>query len=704
MSGAVQNARSQAMGPGGLTSAIHGTGESGRVKKIDLHIHTVQTICDRPFTYSLESFKRYVTDGRLDAVAVTNHDLFDRAQFQEISAALKATVFPGIEINVDKGHLLVITSPSDTDDFAAKTALVSRKIKKQGDSISVDELRTIFGDLSKYLLIPHYDKGPALAGDALNKLKPFISAGEVDSAKKFLRVMKDASKLTPVLFSDSRMQADLERLPNRQTFIDCGTLTIAAIKACLRDKQKVALSEHDGNKLWPVLQDGQKLSTGLNVVVGARSSGKTHTLDEIEQASGKVKYIKQFSLVQQSATDDERAFTTDVERSRSMLTDQYLTGLKNVLEDVTGVDVAANHRKVAEYLETLLKSAAEIDRHDNFSRTVLFNEIDLSPENTEELVKLIASVRHLIENFEFRTIIDKHIDPSALKALACELIQLLWQRAFENKKKNYVNGITRDIKKALRVKTAAVQIEDVDLYETAMDAKRVERFNKLVGLLQKETVLSDESVGTFRIEARKHPFTGAGEIRAANGAKGSFSDAFSKYRDPYEYLRELLSNEAVTPSEIYRLFVKISYRILNKDGYEVSGGERSEFRLLQQISDAQNYDMLLIDEPESSFDNVFLHSDVNRMLKALSETMPVVVVTHNSTVGASIGADYLLHTRKEVENEEVVYRLYSGYPTDKTLHSTDGKAISCHDVVMDTLEAGVAAYEYRKQGYETLKG
>jgi ABC-type phosphate transport system ATPase subunit len=44
---------------------------------------------------------------------------------------------------------------------------------------------------------------------------------------------------------------------------------------------------------------------------------------------------------------------------------------------------------------------------------------------------------------------------------------------------------------------------------------------------------------------------------------------------------------------------------LNRDGFEVSGGERSEFRLLQEIMVAQNYDVLLIDEPESSFDNFF---------------------------------------------------------------------------------------------------
>lgn len=150
------------------------------MKKIDLHIHTVSTISDRPFTFSLDAFKRYVTDAKLDAVAVTNHDVFDGAQFRHIQEELAATVFPGIEINVGSGHLLIITKPSDLDDFASKTTLVSQRITKVGDSMSFEELIKIFGNLQNYLLIPHYDKGPPIAGETLEKLRPYISAGEVD--------------------------------------------------------------------------------------------------------------------------------------------------------------------------------------------------------------------------------------------------------------------------------------------------------------------------------------------------------------------------------------------------------------------------------------------------------------------------------------------------------------------------------------------
>jgi ABC-type lipopolysaccharide export system ATPase subunit len=283
------------------------------------------------------------------------------------------------------------------------------------------------------------------------------------------------------------------------------------------------------------------------------------------------------------------------------------------------------------------------------------------------------------------------------------LIDLLRSTTLENKQKEFVNAAVTEIKRGLKLHTAVTQVADVDLYEVSMDAKRVERFTEIANSLKQRSVIFEETIQGFRIEATKRAFRGPGEIKDASGEKTAFSQAFAIYDNPYDYLQELLSNESLTRSELYKLFTKISYRILNKDGYEISGGERSEFRLLQEISDAQNFEILMVDEPESSFDNMFLKSDVCKLLKAISETMPVVVVTHNSTVGASVGADYLLFARKEVENGEAIYRIYSGHPTDKSLSTVDGKSIGSHETMMDSLEAGAETYEDRRQGYEAVK-
>ncbi len=113
--------------------------------------------------------------------------------------------------------------------------------------------------------------------------------------------------------------------------------------------------------------------------------------------------------------------------------------------------------------------------------------------------------------------------------------------------------------------------------------------------------------------------------------------------------------------------------------------------------------MLLIDEPESSFDNLFLNSEVNQLIRDISKEMPVVVVTHNNTIGASIKPNYLLYTAKTIEDKTVKYKVYSGYPTDIELSTVEGERVNTYEVTLGCLEAGIDAYDERRMGYANLK-
>lgn len=149
--------------------------------------------------------------------------------------------------------------------------------------------------------------------------------------------------------------------------------------------------------------------------------------------------------------------------------------------------------------------------------------------------------------------------------------------------------------------------------------------------------------------------------------------------------------------------MKVEYKILNSLGAEVSGGERTEFNFLSKVKDAMTHDILIIDEPESSFDNIFLKEEVNTLIKEMSQTMPVIVSTHNSTIGGSIKPDYILYTEKSVVDGYVVYKVYEGRPDSKLLKTPSGDSINNYIITMNSLEAGEAAYNNRKQGYDLLK-
>lgn len=674
------------------------------MRKIDFHIHTVASKLDARFDFSMDKLKEYVETAQLDCIAITNHNLFEREQFEQIRSSISIPVLPGIEVDLEGAQILVIGDGQTIADFESRCARVSSACNLTA-SISVDQFLATFEDLSQYILIPHYDKKPAIKEETLARLRPHVTAGEVSSPKKFVYCWKDADRLVPVYFSDCRIHGDLKRLPVRQTFIDCNEVSFSAVKHCLRDKQKVSLSEAEGNTLFQVFEDGQHISTGLNVIIGGRSSGKSHTLQAISERFSNVQHIKQFALVARDEDDDQARFNELLSQQHSLFSKDYLTDLQRVVDDVIDVDLEEDDRAAVRYLETLLKYAKETEKHDVFSRATLFGEELYPTPDQKGLEDLIASTKNLVRNEEFRAIIDKHVSLDALRALYVELMKLFAQRDEQRRKRVWVNELVQRVRDQLKIKTAAPTIADFDPYRIVLNRKKVEKFSSIVNLARRRREILRKQRRGFEIVAEVGEFSRAGELKQLSRSQIAFSPAFEDYENPYAFLQALKKLEGrIAPAEYHKYFVKIDYRILNKDGFEASGGERSEFFLLQEIENAQAFDMLLIDEPESSFDNLFLKNDVNEIIKDISKTMPVVLVTHNNTVGVSIRPDYLLCTRKEIEDGGVRWRIYSGFPTDPQLSSVDGRVLKTWDVAMQYFEAGHDAYDERRRSYEDLKG
>lgn len=80
------------------------------MKKVDLHIHTISTVKDYPFNFEMDSLVKYVQSQKIDVIAITNHNVFDRKQYEQICSHLPCTlVLPGIEIDIDGGHALFLS-------------------------------------------------------------------------------------------------------------------------------------------------------------------------------------------------------------------------------------------------------------------------------------------------------------------------------------------------------------------------------------------------------------------------------------------------------------------------------------------------------------------------------------------------------------------------------------------------------------------
>jgi len=669
------------------------------MKKIDFHIHTMQSISDSLFDFNMDKLKEYVGRMEIDCIAITNHNLFDKAQFLDICSNLQIKVFPGIEIDLEGGHVLLISENEDLEDFDSKCRRVKGLINSVNDSITYEQLIDIFPLLNKYLLIPHYDKSPNLKEETLLKLGDNIFVGEVTSIRKFKACIRDSNKLVPVIFSDFRFSDKITNFPTRQTFVNAGDNTLRSIKGSLFDKSKVSLSKDEGNDFFQATDDGIILSTGLNVIIGERSTGKTYTLDKICNNFNNVKYIKQFSLLQ----NDEESFKKLVTTRHSLVTESYLKEFKDVVQDVNQVDLKGDETKLGKYIDSLKKFASESDKLDTFSKCKLYNETNFEINDLANLKTLIKATETLIENVEYKSIVNKHISEDSLKAFIIDLIKKHNELYESNLKRHWLNELINNIKDSLRFRSTTTAIEDIDFYKFKIDKVKVDKFTRLANNLQDEKEIDSKEIRGFKVVARTKKYTGASQLKAKSKSQFSFSNAFDNYSNPYKFLIALQS-VGIEETDFYKYFVDIEYKTLNKHGFPVSGGERSEFNLLHEINDALKHDILLIDEPESSFDNIFLKNDVNVLIKEISNEIPVIVVTHNNTIGASIKPDYVAYTQKKIYDGKIEYSVFFGHPMSKQLKNANGETIENLDILFNCLEAGeIAYYERKSRSYEILK-
>ena len=281
---------------------------------------------------------------------------------------------------VSKFPLLKICMEPLTVYRIVLTRLTPHRLNETSEDsyISEAQFMEIFNDLGKYILIPHYEKEPKLPLERVPQISPYIKCGEACSAKKFIYMQSRSEKLVPVLFSDWRVEEKAQFPLGRQTYIDIDDVNMMSLKYALTDKAKVSLKPEDGNSLFQILDNGLQISTGLTVLLGKRSSGKTYTLDQINAQFPGGKYIKQFSLLSTDDEQSQRKFEAALKNRGNSVTESYLGPFKTVVDDVQSVNLEQDAKEIDEYLETLKKAGEDAQRQDIFSKANLYQESNFS--------------------------------------------------------------------------------------------------------------------------------------------------------------------------------------------------------------------------------------------------------------------------------------------------------------------------------------
>ncbi|MFO1486734.1 MAG: hypothetical protein U1F71_25465 [Verrucomicrobiaceae bacterium] len=146
--------------------------------KIDIHTHTKKCKSGDAPTRAInaENLCEKIQSTDVGIIAVTNHNVFDLIQFNEIKnkAGDSFQAWPGVELDVvedgTRGHLLVIVSPVAVVDFARVVEEVTKNSTPDSFTITIDQVLEKF-EAFKPLYVAHYkQKKPNISDEALEKL------------------------------------------------------------------------------------------------------------------------------------------------------------------------------------------------------------------------------------------------------------------------------------------------------------------------------------------------------------------------------------------------------------------------------------------------------------------------------------------------------------------------------------------------------
>lgn len=687
------------------------------IKKIDLHIHTIaHCTLDKTFSFSLDRMKEYIKTNALDVIAITNHNCFDVGQFASIRhecESLHCVCLPGIEISLENGHVLVIGDATE-ETYSLLQSLsqeASPSLKDNHYSMVLATFNRIIAG-HELLIIPHYyGKTPSIAKNVVKGIECEIVAGEAGSQKKFF-MAKKKDDLTPVCFSDIRICEDArpDSLANynKVTYIKTDEpVSVSSLKKSLKNKANVSIGRSFLDGTFDILDGRAEASTGINVLIGERSSGKTFSLERIFAALGgsdnpDVLYIRQFQVQDGIKDIKEKLISMGVE-----VGNDYCVPFQKILTYMDKICIEEKETKVTLYLDSL-KKHAESCKEDEYSKAALYS---YSLEETycfgNKTKELRAHVEALLDiEGDLSVLVNKHLEREKLIALYNDLLVVERRETLGKKVADLASEIAKAVSDGLSKKSVSVPIEPMD-YLALFQARYVrKRFDDLVGGIHQRVIREDDIFGRFTRVISAGPIPTKQRLKSELGIpQGINVDYLYGKSKTDAYLRintERPSSNAVGEQR-WRYFLNIKCEVKNKHGADLSGGQSAEYFLLEKLHDYRKYQYVLIDELEPSFDNPFLNGHIVGLLKEIAESATVFISTHNNNLGVSLNPDqYIFHKVDDTESGPI-YTLYYGSGASLMMRDRDGKTLPLSDVLITTMEAGADAYEGRKNHYENIK-
>ena len=709
--------------------------------KIDIHCHTKKIRSGEPESRAVtkEVFLKSIQDAGVDIVAITNHDIFDKNQYDEFVEYVgsKFQIWPGIELDTlhsgNNFHLILVGDPACAGVFDEKVKQLTNG--KSGDfTIELDSIINHFSG-ENILYIPHFgSKRPAISEDNLEYLKgrlgkksPRVIVEDTNVRSAGILTSHGFNAITGSDVRDwdnysacevSSLRLPIDTFGQFCLFLDRDKSTIETMLNKTSNYEYTGRPKEDDPKITiPV-----KLYNEVNILFGDKGLGKTNILKSVRkeaEAGGKI--VSTYIASEKDDYFKELLDVSDMDRTANKLgmdtCEEEFAYIKQWSDETpTSLQLYADHAKSAETRKAKnklkLSDTELLEDYDSRKSTKVINDRDKYKEYAQSIKQIAARYVSDHELTSFEEAIDGLYDKITEK-VRNELI-LKYTTDLYNHAIKFINNKVSEktdtapkpgspgfMKYAINKLELKQSLDKITGFLKLKDKKHTESFrigelgDKGNLYIQKEWSMLGKTgyekyKSSIKIEDLKNARTYLNKLKG-----GVFSDSIENILDD--------CRSSLSRIDSLDVFVGLrKYPTLNDNGeeYSPSNGEKAIIAI-QRALDCKA-DFYVLDEPELSLGGEYIDDVIRQKISNLGrEKKTVFIATHNANIAVRT-LPYASIYRKYDKGE---YKTYVSNPfTNKLLNiNNENDVLSWREESMRTLEGGEAAFKNRGEIYESGK-
>lgn len=705
--------------------------------KIDFHCHTKSVKQGETEKRNIDSkrFVEKINDANVKIVAITNHNDFDKKQYEEFveEANESFQIWPGIELDIKddetEAHLIIISNPNCLNEFETS---INNLIGDNDKSTFIANIEDVLNEFNNkdVIYIGHYiGKKKMLSPKMIElmektieeKYRLFLEPGNyktlsVMSDNGFRAIMgsdvQDWEKYSSINLPELKLEVD-----SFNKFLLLTKKDVTTIKTLLQKKEKRDIDISIKLKNKKVINQTIPIYNDINVIFGLKGTGKSCIIDGLCD-----KYIKDgidCSIYRAKDVDDTIKSMQTINDNEKFEVEFDLNILSKFIEKISKWK-DNNPTSLSNYIEYIETK----DNNKNKKRlgiTKLKPIKNNSTEKYDEYLEKRKTIDNIINEYEDNNLYEFLDDND--KNILKEINNKIYIKYDSFTKEEYIkyksielsnNCITKIKEKADLLSSSKSVPNSTGFFEFAKNRLTLKNeTNNILKLLRETKKIEEEKIGN--LDEDKEVFlrkeyktffdneTGFKFGQTATTLKSVLKTLKNVNKKSLEDVNEYIKlfNQELKDNNIQATdFIGIKKYFINNKGeaYEPSDGER--IMLILDRALFENKEVYILDEPERSLGNNFINDVVLPRINELAKLKKTIIIaTHNANI--AVRTLPFVSILKEYTKGE--YKTYIGNPFVNKLINQDNEEDfkNWKDESIRVLEGGNEAFYDREDVYES---